>query len=114
MENNRRRYQRFPYYESVSLQRAQDFPLEGSLSEDISLSGLKLNISEFIPINTILEVKIHIPTRASLVTVPAKVVWVRESPKCTDGWQIGIELIENQSSLLEIENLTRYLKLKSF
>lgn len=111
--DNRRQYQRFPFYESVGFQRRDDAPAEGSLSEDISLKGVKLNVNEFIPLNTILELQIHIPGQARMVFVNAKVVWVRESPKRVDGWQVGLEINDNGSFLVDLENYIKYLRFES-
>ncbi len=109
--DNRRRYQRYPFYEPVSFQQKHlETPLEGSLSEDISLQGLKLNVNEFIPLNTVLELQIQIPGQVRMVFVNAKVVWVKESPKRIDGWQVGLELVDDKSSLSEIENYVRFLR----
>ena len=112
--NNRRRYERFPFYESVAIQKKTDEAAEGSLSEDISQSGLKLNVNEFIPLNTVLELQIHFPGKVSLVNAQAKVVWVRESPKSIDAWQIGLEMIDQNSSLPDIENYIRLQRFKLF
>jgi hypothetical protein len=112
--DNRRKFQRFPFSESVGYQRSQEMSLEGSLSEDISQYGLKLNVHEFIPLNSLLEVQIHLPGQSQVVNSLAKVVWVRESPKCIDAWQVGIELIENKSSLSELEHFTRLLRSKAY
>ena len=111
--DDKRRYQRFPFCESVGYHRREELPLEGSLSEDISRMGLKLNVNEFIPLNTTLELQIHIPGQVQVVFIQAKVVWVREHSQRVDAWQVGLQLIEKDSSLSDLENYIKFLRLEN-
>ena len=110
--NDKRQYQRFPFSESVGYQKREELPLVGSLSEDISRMGLKLNVNEFIPVNTTLELQIHLPGQVQVVFVTAKVVWIREHTQRLESWQVGLQLIGDGSSSSDLENYIKFLKLE--
>ena len=96
---NRRQYVRFPFSEPIGYQRYREGPLEGSVAKDLSISGLKLCVNEFIPLNTVLEVQINLPNQTAVIPARAKVVWVREISYRDDGWEIGLQLMLSESSL---------------
>ena len=107
---NKRQHPRFSFNEPVGYQRQKDFPVEGSLAEDISHQGLRLRVNQFIPLNTVLELQVQLPGRVQLVSVRAKVVWVRMSYNCVDSWEIGLQMISNDPSMIAIRN---YVNLRS-
>ena len=101
---NRRQFRRFSFNEPVGYQKEKDYPMEGSLAEDISQSGLKLSVNEFVALNTVLELQIQLPGRIQLIPARAKVVWVQEMPFRDDVWEIGLELIPDSFSSSAIRN----------
>ena len=95
---NRRQHPRFSFNEPVGYQKlGEDSPVEGSVAEDISQTGLKLSVSEFIPLNTVLELQIQLPGQSQLLPARAKVVWVKEVPHQDDRWELGLQLIDGES-----------------
>ena len=94
---NKRRFPRFSFNEPVGYQRGEVSSLEGSVAEDISQTGLKLSVNEFIPLNTVLDLQIQLPGQMRLVSARAKVVWVNEVAHRDDAWEIGLQLIDGDS-----------------
>ena len=101
---NRRQHPRFSFNEPVGYCRGGDDPLAGSLADDISQTGLKLSVNEFIPLNTILELQIQLPGQEQLVSARTKVVWVKEMPHRDDAWEIGLQLISSDAFSSAISN----------
>ncbi|MBF0489391.1 MAG: PilZ domain-containing protein [Candidatus Omnitrophica bacterium] len=99
---NKRKHPRSSFSEPVGYQRREDLPLEGSVAGDISQTGLKLSVNEFIPLNTILELQIQLPGQVQLVPAHAKVVWVREASHREDAWEIGLQLVSSENFSLAI------------
>ncbi len=106
---NRRLAPRFSFNEPVGYQRGGGIP-EGSIAEDISQTGLKLSVSEFIPLNTTLELQIQLPGQEQLVCAHTKVVWVKEIPHRDDAWEIGLHLISGESFS---EAIRQYVNLRN-
>jgi len=71
--------------------------LSGSLSGDISEGGLRLSVQEFIPLNTIVRLNIHVSDSARVLPAQGRVVWVREVPQ-SDRYDVGIEFIIDQDT----------------
>ena len=102
--DNRRKNIRFPFDEPIGYQRYENAPLEGSVGEDISLSGLKIRVNSFIPLNTVLDLHIHFPSQVQVTPARAKVVWVKEMPFRDDSWEMGLELVLSESSRTAFRN----------
>ncbi len=71
--------------------------MSGSLSGDISEGGLRLSVQEFIPLNTIFRLNIHVSDSARVLPAQGRVVWVREVPQ-SDRYDVGIEFIIDQDT----------------
>ena len=93
---NDRQYSRFSFKESVGYQIGEA-PLTGSLSGDISEGGLRLNVHEFIPLNTIVRLQIHVSDPERVLAAQGRVVWVREVPQ-SDRYDVGIEFVVDQDT----------------
>ena len=94
---DRRLYQRLPAsiveYSLVS-EGAKE---KSSFAKDVSLGGVCILISEKIELNTILSLKIYLPTYKTPVEAKGIVVWMKKSgylnPK-DKHYDIGVKLIE--------------------
>ncbi len=111
--NNRRQNPRFVFNEAVGYQRGGGLPLEGSLADDISQTGLRLSVHEFIPLNTVLELKIQLPGQFQLIPFSAKVVWVKEIPFRDDAWEVGLSLVTSESFSSAIRDYVSINRLES-
>ncbi len=108
---DRRQCERFPIYEPAGYQRKQELPIEGSIAEDISLTGLKLKVNEFIPQNSVIELQIHLPGLVQIIPARATVVWVKEIPYRDDSWELGLQLASNEPLSTAIRD---YINLRRF
>ena len=108
---NRRQFVRVPFYQPVGYQKHEESPLEGSVAGDISQGGLKLNVNQFLALNTIIELQIRFPGQNRVISAHAKVVWTREVPYQEDRWEIGVQLISNEPSVSAIQD---YIGLRRF
>jgi len=112
---NKRQFPRFRIDEPAMYQRYQDAPAVGSVAADISLGGVKLNVNEFIALNTVLNVNLHLPGQVQVVPARAVVVWVRERPYRDDCWEIGLQLLGDSltsSTIRDYINRRRFDVLK--
>lgn len=89
----KRHFARFTFREPVGYQIHEDTPDTGSLSKDLSLGGVRIRVQEFIPLRTVLNLKIHLKHPERQVPVKGEVVWVREVPH-SEVFDIGIRFIE--------------------
>jgi len=96
----RRRYPRLKgaTVEYVAIGKAN--PKEVSFTEDISAVGIRILASENIDIDTILLLKIYLPSHNEAVKVKGRVVWTRQSRflrregKKAEHYDIGLEFID--------------------
>ncbi len=71
--------------------------MTGSLSGDISEGGLRLSVQQFIPLNTIVRLQIHVSDPERVLAAQGRVVWVREVPQ-GDRYDVGIEFVVDQDT----------------
>ncbi len=92
---DKRQYPRFSFNGPVGYQRNEEYPENGSLCIDVSQGGVKLRSSEFIPLHTLLDLKLHLKNPSRLLSVKGQVIWVREVPH-SEIFDVGIRFIEPQ------------------
>ena len=102
MENNKRQYARKEFREAIGYQSGFDAPTHGSLAGDISEGGVRIRVQEFIPLRTVLALKVHLNNPSRTVPVKGQVVWVREVPQ-SEVYDIGIRFLEAEK---EFGNIT--------
>ncbi|MBI4309375.1 MAG: PilZ domain-containing protein [Candidatus Omnitrophica bacterium] len=99
---DKRQCPRFSFKESIAYQTAQEVPLAGSLSADISQGGVRIRIQEFIALRTVVHLKIHLTNPARVVPVKGEVVWVREVPH-SESYDVGIRFLEATHLMFNVE-----------
>jgi c-di-GMP-binding flagellar brake protein YcgR len=62
------------------------------LTEDISLSGMKIQSENFFPINSILKIQLSLKEPTRLINVLGKIRWVKKLKAC-EGFEMGIEIV---------------------
>ncbi len=93
---DKRQYPRFSFNEAVVYQTGEA-PSSGSLAADISHGGVRIRVQEFIPLRTVISMKIHLGNPVRTVPIKGKVVWVREVPH-SEVFDIGIEFLIDPSN----------------
>jgi hypothetical protein len=96
---DQRQFTRFPFNEPVNYQSGED-PSNGSLAGDISEGGVRIRVQEFIPLRTILSLKIHMNNPPRVVPIKGQVMWVREVPE-SEVFDIGIRFLERITNTKE-------------
>ena len=96
-ENEKRNFHRFHRAQPVRFQFKDPSRFGGSLSCDLSEGGIRVHLSDFIPLNTELTLSIQLADE-SIVECPCRVAWV-EKNRFSDRYQAGLEFVEADSVL---------------
>lgn len=107
----KRQYLRIPYREPVQLSVGDFQEAVGSLSCDISEKGLRLQVNDFIPINSriALEVSVNDQQPAKVITLMARVVWTRRL-RFSEQYQVGLEFKGLDSEARLREEIGQFIK----
>ncbi len=86
---------RVPFNEAVAYGQGEDSLFNGSLAADLSQSGVRIRVQQFVPLNTIVHLKLHLKNPDRAVPVRGQVVWVREVPH-SESYDVGIQFLEEE------------------
>lgn len=92
----KRRYSRISYREAVQYKvLGHTCECGGSLSYDVSETGLRLQLEYFVPINAqiVLNFLLKDINGSKVVTIHGRVAWVRQV-RYSDRYQVGLEFSE--------------------
>lgn len=96
---NKREHPRSSFREPVGYQTSGEEGLPvGALAGDISQGGVRIRVQEFIPLRTVLQMKIRMTDPERMVPVKGQVVWVREVPH-SEVYDVGIKFLEILQSI---------------
>ena len=90
--DERRRDPRVQVSEAVRYQFKDPTAFGGCLSADISESGIRIIVTEFIPLDSHILLQVQLPN-GKYAEAEAKVMWATKYPHM-DRFQIGLEFIE--------------------
>lgn len=85
----KRRYRRIQLRQPVQFQSTNCALEGGALSGDLSEGGVRVDMYEFVPLNTELTLRIRLAMERVIEYV-GRVVWVRKFP-FADRYQVGLE-----------------------
>lgn len=91
----RRRFPRLKCTASIqfrSVLRPQD-PFLGSLSKDLSASGVRMSLPEFCPAESRLVLLLSLPDLLRPIRAIGRVVWTQEQP-FADSYDCGLQFLE--------------------
>jgi c-di-GMP-binding flagellar brake protein YcgR len=71
-----------------------------SLTEDISLKGIKVISDAFFPIDTVLKIELSLTELNEPIDLRGKVKWIRSHEE--DLYEIGIEFIETTPNTMKV------------
>jgi c-di-GMP-binding flagellar brake protein YcgR len=80
-----------------------------NLSKDISVSGIRIQTSIYLPINTHLEIKITLKDPPQIITAFAKVIWIQGLSEF-DFYESGLEFVNTSNEM--IQQLEHYISSK--
>ncbi len=105
-QNERRQFKRVGHSEAVEFQYKSDFMGNGSLSCDLSESGIRLTVNDFVALGTEMFLQIRLGAE-NFVSCNGRVVWVRQLPH-SERYQLGVEFMDT-SSVMESRGRIRRL-----
>lgn len=85
--------------------------MNGSLGKDISQGGVQIRVQQFLPLRSIVNLKIHLTNPSRTVPVKGLVVWVREVPE-SEVFDIGIQFMELDRTDMSLESYIRFQGLR--
>ena len=97
----RRIAKRIGHSEPVQFQTIQQASMGGSLSKDISKTGIRLRLSEFMPLGTHLGLQLYL-SPDHLVECSGRIVWISQIPY-SDYFYAGLEF-DDESILGDVKN----------
>ncbi|MCA9407075.1 MAG: PilZ domain-containing protein [Candidatus Omnitrophica bacterium] len=97
----KRFFNRIRFTEPVQFQLKDPHKFGGCLACDISEGGVKINLNEFLPLGTEVNLNIHLDVEKNIECY-AQVVWTKQLPY-SERYQIGLKFTRPQS-LLEARN----------
>lgn len=106
MKNNRK-FIRIPESTEISYRLIKNIKTIGALSKDISKGGLRFFVSEFIPNESILKIKIGLEKTHYSFEVMAKVKWIKKR-FANESFEIGVEFIEVPRK--DLQKLEQYIE----
>ncbi len=106
-----RRYNRLKFRNSVLYQSLNERDFGGSVGCDISEGGLKLNLSQFIPVGTELSLQIEF-SKDNVCHCTGRVMWVEVLP-LVERYRVGIEFSSVDSPVEFKKELQHRVKLAS-
>ena len=92
---DKRQYSRFSFNEAIAYQTAGETSLSGALGGNISQGGVRIRIQKFIPLRTLVYLKIHLTNPERNIPVKGQVVWIMEVPH-SDTYDAGIEFLKEK------------------
>ncbi len=99
MGHDLRQYRRFACDAPVAFEQA-DGTDQGGLVKDLSLGGVKVCLNQFVPLNSIVSMKLRLTNPDRVVPVRGRVVWVKEL-SASERFEVGLQFIaESQADSL--------------
>ncbi len=99
---------RVSFDESVQFQFKDPQKFGGCLACDISESGIRVYVNDFIPLNTELMLQMQLPSK-NMVDCVGRVVWVTEVPY-SSRYQAGLEFVNNEASHETKKEIGQYIQ----
>lgn len=94
-ECEQRQYPRNRFSEPVQYALEGEEALHGGVACDISKSGLKLNIFEFLPLNSNIFLSIA-QSSNRILDCKGRVAWIRKLDSMDEGYQLGVKFDDIQ------------------
>jgi c-di-GMP-binding flagellar brake protein YcgR len=83
--------------EEINLPKERTFY---NLSKDISVSGIRIQTSIYLPKNTHLEIKIALKDPPQIITAFAKVIWIQGLSEF-DFYESGLEFVNTSDEMIQ-------------
>ena len=101
-----RKFRRVPFSRSVRLNALNQGQFSGHLAQDISQGGIRVTSYEFVPVNTLINVRIQLKDTMRVMDLQGRVVWVRFQPM-TETYQLGLEF--SDQAVYQRDTISNYI-----
>jgi len=107
MIEDRRKSPRIPFREAVEIQSSDESPL-GSLSRDLSKSGMGIQSFSFFPLNADIALNFRL-NDSNVVEMQGNVIWVRQIPY-SESYYLGVQFSDNESAFYPKEKIGSFIQ----
>ena len=105
-EEERRTSRRFNLHEPVQFQFIEAGPFIGGMSRDISETGIRIRLNDFVPLGTELVLRIQIAAQRTIECV-GRIIWVQKLPHM-ENYQAGVHFVGIDSSYNLKQTIPQY------
>ncbi len=109
MEENKRVFPRFLFSEPVEFVRP-DLNSNGGVGGNISLGGMSVRTSEFVPMGVVIDLQIRLGQSPKVLWAKAQVVRIREVSE--DCYEIGLKFVNDEECLKSVGEYINTSRLK--
>ena len=92
MSKEKRRHSREKMMAEIYYKTEKNQWIGGCLAKDVSESGVCIQIKEYFPIGTVLDLQFNLPLSLTSFYVKGKIVRVAKIPDI-DIWEVGLEML---------------------
>lgn len=89
----KRRFLRIAYSDAVRYQFKDSGRFGGCIARDISEEGIRLDMEDFVPVNTEMLLQMKLQTIPKVVDLKGRVVWLQQIPY-SDRYHVGLQFSE--------------------
>ena len=109
-KTEKRKFSRVPFREAVQYTLGEPHIFGGCLAQDIGVGGLRVQLNDFVPIDTkiVLELVMGEVIVPKVVTLNARVVWAQHI-RYSDQYHIGLEFVPDDTSSGSKEKILEYV-----
>ena len=113
--DDKRKFERVNFREAVEYQLREPFNTGGCLAYDLSEGGIKINLNDFIPVSTEIEVRMRMGNNPKPINLMGRVAWVSQVPY-SDRYQVGLEFDQAASDAITEfkKEVHRYIQSRRF
>lgn len=104
----KRRYKRISLRQPVQFQSQHSSLGGGSLSCDLSEGGARVDMYDFLPLNTEVTLQVRLAVE-KVIEYVGRVVWIRKFP-FADRYQVGLEFSGDKSFLAAKQQLHEFVE----
>ena len=107
----KRKFLRISFKEAVQYTLGDAHEFGGCLAQNIGEGGLRLQLNDFVPMNTkvIVELALGESSKNKVMVLNARVAWAQRI-RYSDQYQVGLEFTQDHSSNESKKEVSQYVK----
>ena len=106
--HEKRQYKRIDFRKAVRLQIPGKDRATGCVSRDISEGGIRIHVSDFVPVNEEIMMTFALDT-GEVIGEIGRVVWVQRVPH-GESYQLGLQFMDKSSNYLGKKRIRQYIE----